>query len=221
MTDIKCKMKHVKIFENFINEGIVDSLGLGKIKVFSKAMTDPFILSILPAIKKMMDADIKDQKTWIEEYKTIFRKSCVKFGGAKKEDIKGTCNKPQTVQNLIQYFLDPAKGLLDTKTLTQWVEETTKGSLPGEVSYKYKISDVDKYVTAAVDILKKTGVSDGDIKKSGTYALTILIPYIAKFYIAKDIEATQMLKSGKLIDAAKAKELLAGGGENPDGSISL
>ena len=30
-----------------------------------------------------------------------------------------------------------------------------------------------------------------------------------------------MLKSGKLIDAAKAKELLAGGGENPDGTISL
>jgi len=214
-------MKHVKVFENFINEGAFDSLGLGKMKLFSKAMTDQFILSILPAIKKMMDADIKDQKSWIEEYKTIFRKSCIKFGGAKKEDVNGTCNKPQTVQNLVQYFLDPAKGLLDTKTLTQWVDETTKGSIPGEVSYKYKISDIDKYITAAVDILKKTGVSDGDIKKTGTYALTILIPYIAKFYTAKDIEATQMVKSGKLIDAAKAKELLAGGGKNPDGTISI
>jgi hypothetical protein len=214
-------MKHVKVFENFINEGAFDSLGLSKMKLFSKAMTDPFILSILPAIKKMMDADLKDQKTWIEEYKTIFRNSCIKFGGAKKDDVNKTCNKPQTVQNLIQYFLDPAKGLLDTKTLTQWVDETTKGSVPGEVSYKYKISDVDKYVTAAIDILKKTGISDGDIKKSGTYALTILIPYMAKFYTAKDIEATQMLKSGKLIDPAKAKELLAAGGKNPDGTISI
>ena len=214
-------MKHIKVFENFINEGAFDSLGLSKMKLFSKAMTDPFILSILPAIKKMMDADLKDQKTWIEEYKTIFRNSCIKFGGAKKDDVNGTCNKPQTVQNLIQYFLDPAKGLLDTKTFTQWVDETTKGAIPGEVSYKYKISDVDKYVTAAIDILKKTGISDGDIKKSGTYALTILIPYMAKFYTAKDIEATQMLKSGKLIDPAKAKELLAAGGKNPDGTISI
>lgn len=214
-------MKHVKLFENFINEGVFDTLGLGRMKVFSKAVTDPFILSILPVTKKMLDANSNDEKSWIEDYKTIFRKSCVKFGGAKKEDIKGTCNKPQTVQNLIQYFLDPDKGLLDTKTLTQWVKETTGGVAPEEASYKYAIGDMDKYVTAAVDILKKTGVSDGDIKKSGTYALTILIPYIAKFYTAKDIEATQMIKSGNLIDATKAKELLAGGGKNPDGTISL
>ena len=215
-------MKHVKIFESFINEGIFDSLGLSKMKVFSKAMTDPFILSILPAVKKMMDANLQDQSSWIGEYKTIFRKACVKFGGAKKDDIKGTCNKPQTVQNLLQYFLDPTKGLLDTKTLTQWVEETTKGESPDDVSYEYDIKEIDKYVMVVVDILKKTGVSDADIKKSGTYALTILLPYIARFYPAKDIEATQMMKSGKLIDAAKAKELLASGeGESADGSISL
>jgi len=213
-------MKHVKIFQNFINEGIFDSLGLAKMKVFSKAMTDPFVMSILPDVKKMMDADLDDQSSWMEEYKNIFRKACIKFGGAKKEDIKGTCNKPQTIQNLLQHFLDPDKGLMNSKTLSQWVEETTQGESPDNVSYEYDIKDIDEYVMVISDLLKKTGLPDGDLKKSGTYALTILLPYIARFYPVKEIEETQMLKSGKLIDAAKAKELLAGGGSS-GGSIEL
>lgn len=215
-------MKHIKIFENFLNEGLFDSLGIGRMKVFSKVLTDTFILSILPPLKKMMDGNVKDQSSWIGDYKTIFRKACVKFGGASKTDINGTCNKPQTVQNFLQYLLDPVKGLMDAKTISQWVAETTKGESPENVTYRYKISDIDKYVTAVVDVLKKTGLSDGDIKKSGTYALTILLPYIASFYTIKDIEATQMIKGGKLIDPAKAKEILASGGkENPDGTIAL
>jgi hypothetical protein len=205
-------MKHLKMFKNFINEGSFDSLGLSKMKVFSKAMADPFIKSILPDIEKMMDANLKDQKSWIDEYTNIFRKSCEKFGGAKKDDIEGTCNKSETIQKLIEYFLDPAKGLLDTKTLDRWL--TTEADLSDPAT---KISDIDKYVTAAVDILKKTGVSDGDIKKTGTYALTILIPYIAKFYTTEDIAETQMVKSGKIIDAAKAKELLVEIAEDKEG----
>ena len=214
-------MKHLKIFESFVNEGIFDELGLAQMKVFSKAMTDKFTLSILPDVKKMMDADLSDKSSWMEEYKNIFRKSCVQFGNAKKEDINKTCNKPQTIQKLLGHYIDPAKGLMDTKTLDKWAEESTKGESPEDVTYEYTPEDISEYVMEIIGVLKSTGLSDGDIKKSGTYAMGILIPQMLKFYTAKDLEATEMIKSGKLMDPAKAKELLGGGGSGSGGNISL
>jgi hypothetical protein len=159
----------------------------------------------------------------MDDYKNIFRKSCVQFGGAKKEDINKTCNKPQTIQKLLEHYIDPAKGLMDTKTLDKWAEESTKGESPEDVTYEYTPEDISEYVMEIIKVLKSTGLSDGDIKKSGTYALGILLPYMTKFYTVEDIENSEMIKSGKLMDAAKTKQLLGAGEASggASGSISL
>jgi hypothetical protein len=218
-------MKNLKKFSQFsLNEGIFDEIGLGQMKVFSKAMLDKFTISILPDVKKMMDGDFSDRSTWIEEYKNIFRKSCMQFGNSKKgDDVNKTCNKPQTLQKLLEHYLDPAKGLIDAKTMEKWVEETTKGESPSDVTYEYTPEDISEYVMEIIEVLKSTGISDADIKKSGTYALGILLPYMTKFYTVEDIENSEMIKSGKLMDAAKTKQLLGAGEASggASGSISL
>jgi len=210
-------MRNIMKFSEFVlNEGVFDELGLSKMKVFSKALADKFTQSILPDVKKLLDGDLNDRSTWIEEYKNIFRKACMEFGGAKKGEINKTCNKAQTLQKLLEHYIDPDKGLIGSKQMSEWVEETTGGNSPTDVKYDYSVEDISKYMMEIIEALKGTGISDEDIKKSGTYALTILLPYMARFYPKEEIEKSDMIQSGKLMEPEKAKESLGGGG-----SVSL
>jgi hypothetical protein len=205
-----------------INEGLFDELGLSKISIFRKALTDPFIISILPDIKKMMDANPEEQSTWINEYKNIFRKSCVKFGGANKSDINKTCNKPQTLQKLAEHLLDPSKGIISQKDMEKWASDTTEDKSPSELSWPYSPEDFDKYLSKEgliTKILLQTGITAADLKKTGTYLLEKTIPTMLKFYTAEDLGKSKFLTDGTLIDPARAKELIGSG--KSGGSVDL
>jgi hypothetical protein len=222
-------MNNLRSFHDYkINEGLLDSLGLpaGFGKVFAKALTDKFVLSISGDLQDLKEADLNKQETWIEPYKNIFRKSCMQFGGAKKEDVNKTCNKPQTLQKLAEHILDPAKGLINQKSLDDYAKEATMNPQtkepynPSEVEYEYKVQDIDQYAPIIADILKKTGISDGDIKKTGTYIIERLMPTMKKFYTSEALLSAKFLTDGKFIDAAKAKSLVEGGA-SAGGEISL
>jgi hypothetical protein len=60
-------------------------------------------------------------------------------------------------------------------------------------------------------VLKRTGVPPADLKKTGTYLLTIGIPVMKNFYKVEDIEKMKSFTNGQLIDPAKFKELIEGG----------
>ena len=204
-----------------INEGLFDTLGFSKLAVFAKDLKDPFVIDVLPDIKKMMDANLDEESTWMEEYKNIFRKSCLKFGGANKDDINKTCNKPQTLQKLAEYLLDPAKGLMDSKTLDKWASDTVKDQKPSEVTWEYTPEDFDSYLSKDGVITKtllKTGITAADLKKTGTYIIEKMMPTLLKFYTSEDLGKSKFLTDGTLIDPAKAKELL---GSSPGGGINL
>ena len=203
-----------------INEGLFDQLGLAKIQVFSKALRDKYIISVLPDIKKLMDGDPDDESTWMESYKNIFREACLQFGGANKSDINKTCNKPQALQKLAEHLLDPTKGLMDKKSLDKWASDTTKNQKPDETTWEYTPEDFDKYLSKdglVTKTLLKTGITPADLKKTGTYIIEKMMPTLLKFYTAGDLGKCKFLTDGALIDPAKAKELLgssAGGGIN-------
>ena len=124
---------------------------------------------------------------------------------------------------ILPYSFAAFEPMIDAKTMEKWVEETTKGESPSDVTYEYTPEDISEYVMEIIEVLKSTGISDADIKKSGTYALGILLPYMTKFYTVEDIENSEMIKSGKLMDAAKTKQLLGAGEASggASGSISL
>lgn len=221
-------MNNLKSFEEFsLNEGLLDSLGLpaGFGKIFAKALTDKFVLSISGDLKDLKEADLNQQETWIEPYKNIFRKACKQFGGAKKDDVNKTCNKPQALQKLAEHILDPENGLVNKKSLDDYVKEattdpSTKKQLdPSEAEYEYKVSDIDYYVPIIVGILKKTGLSEADLKKTGTYMLERLIPTMKKFYTKEDLLSAKFITGGDFIDPAKAKSLIEG--EGGEGGIEL
>ena len=218
-------MNNLRSFNQYnLNEGLLDSLGLpaGFGKVFAKALTDKFMLSISGDLKDLKEADLNKQETWIDPYKNIFRKACMQFGGAKKEDVNKTCNKPQTLQKLAEHILDSDKGLINRKSLDDYAKEATMNPAtkepykPEEVEYEYKVQDIDMYAPVIADILKKTGISDGDIKKTGTYILERLIPTMKKFYTTEALLSAKFLTDGKFIDSAKAKSLIEGGGTSGD-----
>ena len=218
-------MNNLRSFNQYnLNEGLLDSLGLpaGFGKVFAKALTDKFMLSISGDLKDLKEADLNKRETWIDPYKNIFRKACMQFGGAKKEDVNKTCNKPQTLQKLAEHILDSDKGLVNRKSLDDYAKEATMNPAtkepykPEEVEYEYKVQDIDMYAPVIADILKKTGISDGDIKKTGTYILERLIPTMKKFYTTEALLSAKFLTDGKFIDSAKAKSLIEGGGTSGD-----
>ena len=206
-------MNNLRSFNQYnLTEGLLDSLGLpaGFGKVFAKALTDKFMLSISGDLKDLKEADLNKRETWIDPYKNIFRKACMQFGGAKKEDVNKTCNKPQTLQKLAEHILDSDKGLVNRKSLDDYAKEATMNPAtkepykPEEVEYEYKVQDIDMYAPVIADILKKTGISDGDIKKTG------------KFYTTEALLSAKFLTDGKFIDSAKAKSLIEGGGTSGD-----
>lgn len=219
-------MNNLRSFNEYnLNEGLLDSLGFppGFGKVFAKALTDKFTLSISGDLNDLKEADLNKRETWIEPYKNIFRKACMQFGGAKKEDVNKTCNKPQTLQKLAEHILDPDKGLVNQKTLDDYAKEvitinpeTKEPFKPGEAQYEYGVQDIDAYAPIIADILKKTGISDGDIKKTGTYIIERLLPTMKKFYTPEDLMTAKFLTDGKFIDPGKAKSLIEGGGTSGD-----
>lgn len=211
--------KQIQSYEEFINEA-VDLSFFKSVPILAKALADPFARSVAPDVSKMMDGDINDEKTWMDPYRKIFQKACSKFGGAKSEDINGTCNKAQALQGMAEYLFDPKKGLLNAKEVTKWVQDTTKGTSPGEVTYEWTPKEIDPIVMKFVEILKRTGLTAGDLKKTGTYLLTMGVPVMLKFYKAEDLLTMKMLTDGQLIDAKKAEELVNGGVKGGDISLS-
>ncbi len=197
-----------------LNEGLFDQLSLARMPMFAKALKDKYVISVLPDIKKMMDGDPEEESTWIESYKNIFRKACLQFGGANKVDINKTCNKPQALQKLAEHLLDPNKGLMDQKALDKWASDTTKNNKPSETTWEYTPEDFDKYISKDGVITKtllKTGITPGDLKKTGTYVLERMMPTLLKFYTPEALGRSKFLNDGTLIDQAKAKELLGTG----------
>lgn len=211
--------KQIQRYDEFINEAI-DLSFFKAVPILSKALLDPFARSVAPEVKKMMDGDINDEKTWMDPYRKIFQKACVKFGGAKSGDINGTCNKAQALQGMAVHLFDPKKGLLNAKEVSKWVEETTKGTSPGDVTYEWTPKEIDPIVMKFVEVLKRTGLTAGDLKKTGTYFLTMGIPVMLKFYKAEDLLNMKMLTDNQLIDAKKAEELINGGAKGGDISLS-
>ena len=197
-----------------LNEGLFDQLGLSRMPMFAKALRDKYVISVLPDIKKMMDGDPEEESTWIESYKNIFRQACLQFGGANKVDINKTCNKQQALQKLAEHLLDPNKGLMDQKTLDKWASDTTKNKKPSETTWEYTPEDFDKYLSRDGVITKtllKTGITPGDLKKTGTYILERMMPTLLKFYTPEVLGRSKFLNDGTLIDPAKAKQLLGTG----------
>jgi len=213
-------MNRIQTFDQFIGEAI-DLSFFKSVPILAKALTDKFTASIAGDVKSMMDADIDKPETWQEPYRQIFRKACVAFGGAKGEDVNKTCNKPMTLQKLAEHYFDPTKGLMNSKEINKWVEQTTQGMDPNKsgVMYEYTPEEISNYVKAFTDLLLRTGVPAGDLKKTGTYLLEIGIPIMKKFYKTADLQDLPMLTDGKLIDAARAKELISG--ESSGGQINL
>jgi hypothetical protein len=70
---------------------------------------------------------------------------------------------------------------------------------------------MDPTILAFTEVLKRTGVPPADLKKTGTYLLSIAIPVMKSFYKVEDIQKMKSLSNGQLIDQAKFKELIEGG----------
>jgi len=208
-------MAKVVTFKEYsdLNEAL-DLSFFKSMKIFSKALLNPFALSLAPDIVKMMKADPDKQETWIGPYKNIFRKACIKFGGAKKQDIGKTCNRAVTLQKMAEFLFDPKKGLIDEKAVNNWVNQVTANKDPEKVKYEYDARTIDDLSMKFVDILKKTGVPPAAVKNTGTYLLEMGIPIMLRFYKSSDLAQLKMMTSGSLIDAAKAKKLLAGSEED-------
>lgn len=210
-------MERVKSYNEYQKLNEEFSLAAFKsMPVFTRALTNPFVLSLMPQVIKMTNANLDDESTWMDSYKKIFQKACLKFGGAKKEDIGKTCNKGQTLQKLAEFLFDPKTGLVDSKAVNGWIEDTTQGKDPEQVQYEYKPEDMDPTILVFSEVLKRTGVSPADLKKTGTYLLNIAIPVMKNFYPVEEIKKMKSLTNGQLIDAAKLEELLAGGKEGGD-----
>lgn len=217
-------MKRVQSFDQFIGEAF-DIGFLTSVPILAKALGDQFTKSISKDILNLMNSDFEKPETWQEPYRQIFRKACVKFGGAASGDINKTCNKPVTLQKLAEHYFDPTNGIFNQKAVAQWIDQTTNGIDPNEsaVEFEYKAEDIDEVALMFADILLKTGISAGDLKKTGTYLLEKAIPVMKDFYKLVDLEKMKIFNNGRLIDPARAKELLAGGKveEGPGGQISL
>ena len=213
-------MQSIKKYNEFVNEAI-DLSFFKSVPILTKALLDPFARSIAPEVKNMMDADLDKEETWMDPYRKIFQKACVRFGGAKSGDINGTCNKSKTLQLLAQHLFDPKKGLLNAKEVGKWVQEATGGKSPEEgIQYEWTTKDMDPIVVKFVEVLKRTGITPADLKKTGTYLLTMAIPVMLKFYKAEDVANMKMLTDGQLIDPKKAEELISGGAKGGDISLA-
>lgn len=220
-------MKNLKKFSQFsVNEGILDDI-LGDIGIpmgeippslksaMPKIMADKFMKKILPDVLKISKTSFPmERPSWIEDYKEIFRKACLEFGGAKSGNIGETCNKPLTLQKFFEHILDPQRGLLDKKTLDGMVEgsggteDEAESVSDSDADQSEYLKDADETITEFYKIFVDTGISPGDIKKTGTYALTILIPYLKTYFKPEVLMEAKFMTDGKVIDAAKAKSLV-------------
>jgi hypothetical protein len=216
-------MKRIQNFDDFVGEAF-DAGDLTGVPILANAMRDEYTKSISKDILNLVNSDFGKTETWQEPYRQIFRKACLKFGGAAKSDINKTCNKPVTLQKLAEHFLDPVNGIFNQKAVDQWVTQKTKGVDPNvaAVGFGYKAGEVDRICLLFADILLKTGISAGGLKKTGTYVLEKAIPVMKRFYKLVDLERMKIFTNGRLIDPARAKELLVGGEtKGPGDRISL
>ena len=219
-------MKRIQNFDEFIGEA-VDMTFFTSVPILAKAITDKFTLSIAKDILSLINSDPDNPASWQEPYRQIFRKACMQFGGADKADINKTCNKPATLQKLAEHYFDPNKGIFNQKEVSKWVDEVAGEFDPNDpnsqnLQWEFTTEDIDDMSLMFADILLKTGIPAGDLKKTGTYILEKAIPVMKSFYKTEDLANMQIMTDGKLIDAAKAKGLLEGGAEvGPGGQISL
>jgi hypothetical protein len=207
-------MKHLKRFNQFrINEGQgLQNIGVIT-KVFSRALTDKFSLSILPDILKMTKGNLQDTNSWIESYKNIFRKACKKFGGGKEPDINASCNKDQTIKNLYDHMLGD-KGIMDKDSIDKYFQNLFKGVGPDEnLQFDPPIEEIDAVTMAMIDALSETGVSNSTIKEVGEKVIRTAFPYMKKCYPNADFEKLKMFSSGKLIDPKELEKMSTDDGE--------
>lgn len=211
-------MKYIKRFESFsINEQL-ENVGMIT-KVFAKAITDPFSISILPDILKMTKGEFDKPETWMEPYKNIFRKACKKFGGAKKPDVNGTCNKDLTIKSLYEHMLGK-NGIMDEASIDKYFTNLLKGIGPNQVPVmSISIEEIDKVTMMMIDTLSKTGVSDAAIKEVGGKVMAMAIPYMKRCYPKTNLDALEMISSGKLMNPADLAKIASG--KDASGKISI
>jgi len=208
----------IKKFIEFINE----EEGLSVLKKFPAllgALTDPFTINISPQIKDFAKADLAQEGTWKDAYVKIFQKACKKFGDAKSEDIQKTCNKAKALKGIVAHYIDPQKGVFNSKKVDLFVKDATEGKAPGTL-YDIDLTALDEYYEIISKMLLRTGLTPADLKDTGTYALNICIPIMLKFFMPDELIKIKMLTDGKLIEAGKAKELIEGGAKDGDVSLS-
>lgn len=152
---------------------------------------------------------MKDENSWMPAYKNIFRKACLKFGGATKGNVSETCKKDAALQEMLEYYFDAVKGKFSEKQIKEWVDFTTKGRDPKTVRYQTTPMMIDEAVMKFADILKRTGLNPASIRNSGTYALNIAIPVMKRFYPIDTLENLKMFKNNILINAEEVKKLLS------------
>ena len=208
-------MKHLKRFDQFrIDEGLgLENIGVIT-KVFSRALTDKFSLSILPDILKMTKGNLQDPNSWIESYKNLFRKACKKFGGGKEPDINASCNKDQTIKNLYEHLLGD-NGIMDKESIDKFFENLFKDVGPNEkLQFDPPIEEIDSVTMAILDALSQTGVSNSTIKEVGEKVIRTAFPYMKKCYPEADFGKLKMFSSGKLIDPKELEKMSPGDGED-------
>ena len=210
----------VKKFIEFINE----AEGLSFLKQFPAllgALTDPFTINISPQIKDFSKADLAEEGTWKDAYVKIFQKACKKFGDAKSGDIQKTCNKGKALKGIVSHYIDPQKGVLNSKKVDRFVKDATEGKGPEKgTSYGIDLTAIDEYYEIISKMLLRTGLTPADLKDTGTYALNICIPIMLKFFMPDELIKMKMLTDGKLIEASKAKELIEAGANGGDVNLS-
>ena len=172
-------------------------------------MLDPFTLKLIPDILKLANSNLKDENSWMPAYKNIFRKACLKFGGATKGNVSETCKKDAALQEMLEYYFDPARGKFSEKQIKEWVDFTTKGRDPKTVRYQTTPMMIDEAVMKFADILKRTGLNPASIRNSGTYALNIAIPVMKRFYPMDTLKNLKMFKNNILMNAEEVKKLLS------------
>lgn len=182
---------------------------LKAIRGISRVLLDPFTIKLIPDILKLANSDLKDENSWMPAYKNIFRKACVKFGGANKKNVSKTCRKDMALQKMLEYYFDPEKGKFSAKQVKEWVDFTTKGRDPKTVRYQTTPIMIDEAVMKLVEILKRTGLNPASIRNSGTYALNIAIPVMKRFYPIDTLKNLKMFKNNILMNTEEVKKLLS------------
>lgn len=193
-------MKFLQSYDTYLNE---DLQNVGMItKVFAKAATDGFSISILNDILKMTKGQLEDINTWIEPYKNIFRKACRKFGSGQKGSYDSTCDKDKTIKALYDHYLGE-NGIMDPASIKKYFDNMLKE--PGEM--EFPIEQIDQTVMTMANVLLRTGVSPATLKEVGTKVLTQAYPYLKLSYPQANMDSLKMFTDGSLIDPAAYSKL--------------